>query len=129
MMNTTIDTERESLLSFYSDAHKDAYGFRPRDWETIRNKSTEELRADIENFAQEMELEEEIQMREQAEQKARWNAHIEGIMRDNGVDRGTALRWDMEAMDVGPDVGFYCYLWGLNYKLEPVIREHMKNCG
>lgn len=129
MMNTTIDTERESLLSFYSDAHKDARGFRPTDWETIRSKSTAELRADIEHFAEEMKLEEEIQMREQAEQQELWWKHIEGIMQDNGVDRGTALRWDMEAMDALGDIGFYCFLWGLNFKLEGVISEHLKNCG
>ena len=130
MTNTLInDDERNDLLSFYSDAHKDAYGYRPRDWATIMLKSTDELRSDINQFQFESNLQEECERDREEQAKQRWTAHIEGIMRDNGVNRATALRWDMEAMDASDDVGFYCYLWSLNYTLEPSIRSDLKACG
>ena len=108
MMNTTntLATEsRQNLLAIYSDIHKDATGSRPRDWAAIQLKSNEELLEDIEYFSKVADEEIERERAAQAEQKKLWEAHIAGIMRDNNVDRATALRWDMDAMDVNGDMG------------------------
>ena len=45
------------------------------------------------------------------------------IMADNGIDRATALRWDMQAMGANGDVGYYCYLWGMSYSQETGIND------
>lgn len=42
-------------------------------------------------------------------------------MADNGVDRATALRRDMQAMNANGDEGYYCFLWGIGYANEAEI--------
>jgi hypothetical protein len=49
-------------------------------------------------------------------------------MRDNNVDRATALRWDMDAMDVNGDMGYYIYLWNMDYMLENELTAMLKGC-
>jgi hypothetical protein len=135
MMNTTnyslADESRQNLLAIYSDVHKDATGSRPYNWSEVCKKTDSELLEDIEYYSKLAEQEAELERRNQADQRARWNAHILSIMQDNGVNRGTALRWDMEAMDagVGDDVGYYCFLWNLGYELENEIAADLKACG
>ena len=136
MMNTTIYSlateSRQNLLAIYSDVHKDAIGSRPYNWSEVCKKTDSELLEDIEYYSKLAEQKAELERRDQADQRARWNAHILSIMQDNGVNRGTALRWDMEAMDaagVGDDVGYYCFLWNLGYELENEIAADLKACG
>ena len=131
MMNTTntlANESRQNLLAIYSDIHKDATGSRPRDWAAIQLKSNEELLEDIEYFSKVADEEIERERAAQAEQKKLWEAHIAGIMRDNNVDRATALRWDMDAMDVNGDMGYYIYLWNMDYMLENELRAMLKGC-
>ena len=131
MMNTTntlANESRQNLLAIYSDIHKDATGSRPRDWAAIQLKSNEELLEDIEYFSKVADEEIERERAAQAEQKKLWEAHIAGIMRDNNVDRATALRWDMDAMDANGDVGYYIYLWNMDYQLENELLAMLKGC-
>ena len=131
MMNTTntlANESRQNLLAIYSDIHKDATGSRPRDWAAIQLKSNEELLEDIEYFSKVADEEIERERAAQAEQKKLWEAHIAGIMRDNNVDRATALRWDMDAMDVNGDMGYYIYLWNMDYQLENELLAMLKGC-
>ena len=131
MMNTTntiANESRQNLLAIYSDIHKDAAGSRPRDWAAIQLKSNEELLEDIEYFSKVADEEIERERAAQAEQKKLWEAHIAGIMRDNNVDRATALRWDMDAMDVNGDMGYYVFLWNMDYQLENELLAMLKGC-
>ena len=131
MMNTTntlANESRQNLLAIYSDIHKDATGSRPRDWAAIQLKSNEELLEDIEYFSKVADEEIERERAAQAEQKKLWEAHIAGIMRDNNVDRATALRWDMDAMDVNGDMGYYIYLWNMDYQLENELLDMLQGC-
>ena len=131
MMNTTntlANESRQNLLAIYSDIHKDATGSRPRDWAAIQLKSNEELLEDIEYFSKVADEEIERERAAQAEQKKLWEAHIAGIMRDNNVDRATALRWDMDAMDVNGDMGYYIFLWNMDYQLENELLAMLKGC-
>ena len=131
MMNTTntlANESRQNLLAIYSDIHKDATGSRPRDWAAIQLKSNEELLEDIEYFSKVADEEIERERAAQAEQKKLWEAHIAGIMRDNNVDRATALRWDMDAMDVNGDMGYYVFLWNMDYQLENELLAMLKGC-
>ena len=36
--------------SLYSDVHKDAYGFRPRDWDRVRSMTDAEFQAEIDRL-------------------------------------------------------------------------------
>ena len=126
--NTLANESRQNLLAIYSDIHKDATGSRPRDWAAIQLKSNEELLEDIEYFSKVADEEIERERAAQAEQKKLWEAHIAGIMRDNNVDRATALRWDMDAMDVNGDMGYYVFLWNMDYQLENELLSMLKGC-
>ena len=126
--NTLANESRQNLLAIYSDIHKDATGSRPRDWAAIQLKSNEELLEDIEYFSKVADEEIERERAAQAEQKKLWEAHIAGIMRDNNVDRATALRWDMDAMDVNGDMGYYVFLWNMDYQLENELLAMLKGC-
>ena len=126
--NTLANESRQNLLAIYSDIHKDATGSRPRDWAAIQLKSNKELLEDIEYFSKVADEEIERERAAQAEQKKLWEAHIAGIMRDNNVDRATALRWDMDAMDVNGDMGYYIYLWNMDYMLENELTAMLKGC-
>ena len=126
--NTLANESRQNLLAIYSDIHKDATGSRPRDWAAIQLKSNEELLEDIEYFSKVADEEIERERAAQTEQKKLWEAHIAGIMRDNNVDRATALRWDMDAMDVNGDMGYYIYLWNMDYMLENELTAMLKGC-
>lgn len=133
MMNTTTyslaNESRQNLLAMYSDIHKDALGFRPRDWQEVTLKPTAELIEDIEYYSKVADEEIERERQNEADAKLRWDTHIQGIMRDNSVDRATALRWDMDAMGATGDVGYYCFLWNMSYTLEPEIKYQLKACG
>jgi len=108
-----------------SDLHKDAYGSRPgAGWwgrwhamsDAMKQEEWDHLLA-----AAEREANEEREAEERA--RVRWDAHINQMMLDHGIDRATALRWDMQAMGAGGDEGYYCYLWGISYANEVAIRE------
>jgi CO dehydrogenase/acetyl-CoA synthase alpha subunit len=106
MMNIT---ERNELLSMYSDVHKDAYGHRPRDWERVTLLTDEELVAECEKLG-------EIAMAEMAREEAAelTNAlDLQNLARklatEQGIDIPTAYRWLIAAE------GDYCdlehFLW------------------
>ena len=130
MMNSTLANDsRQNLLAMYSDIHKDAYGSRPRNWEEITQKTDAELIEDIEYLSKIAEREMEEERKAEVAAKLRWEEHIARLMQESNVNRATALRWDMEAMDADGDVGFYIFLWGMSYSLEDELRTELKNCG
>lgn len=58
----------------------------------------------------------------------RWELDIAKFQDLGAKDRATAIRWDMQAMDAYHggelDVGYYCYLRGIDYQLErPIAKE------
>jgi hypothetical protein len=90
-----------------SDLHKEAYGSRPGAgwWGRWRGMSSSEKQEEWDHLLSvaEQEAEQERQAEERA--RVRWDAHINQMMADNGIDRATALRWDMQAMGAGGDEG------------------------
>ena len=108
-----------------SDLHKEAYGFRPGQgwwaaWNGMDDQGRQEEWDRLGAYADEEELREQA-AQQRAEQ--RWNLHIAQLMSMNGIDRATALRWDMQAMDCDGDAGYYCYRWGISYRNEDEITE------
>lgn len=108
---------RDSLLAYISDAHKDAYGFRPSSsWERYKEMSIEDLRKEADHLSE--AVGEAIDLENQQKQVAidRFEAMISKMMTDFGIDRETAIRWDIDAMDVGPyGMDYYAYKHGLPY--------------
>ena len=105
-----------------SDMHKDAYGFRPSPeqwerWNTMNNAQLDAEEADLQEAIQ-------IAIREEAEAEAgavvAFEAHITKLIADFGIDRATAIRWDLEAVGLTEDVkaygmSAYAFEYGLPY--------------
>lgn len=106
MMNIT---ERDELLSMYSDVHKDAYGFRPRDWERVTLLTDEELQSEVDYLWKRAEEKSEREDRYEAEALAEWQDRVSSRARSLRVDIPTVVRWEIQAE------GDYCdlehYLW------------------
>ena len=98
-------SEREQLETIYSDAYKDAYGFRPRGhvFDTV-----EELRAAI-----------ELRIAEEKESMRRamleFEARVASVIETGASDRATALRWIADADGCADDLEHLCYVNGLPF--------------
>ncbi len=113
-----IDDRRDDLMSYISDAHKDAYGFRPHDW-NLSLKSIEELEAIADRMTdavcdaiQRQRLEEEEALRS-------FEALIATLVCvQRARDREQAIRWIVESLDMGgyATAEYACYNLGLSYK-------------
>jgi hypothetical protein len=90
-------TALEQAATIYSDAHKDAYGFRPRDGGLYNPITLADYEGAIEDCARVMaENEAEEAIRAAAALEAVWS-EIADLQHDHGIDRETALRWWFEA--------------------------------
>lgn len=111
MMNER--TDREILLSMYSDVHKDAYGFRPRDWDRVQALSDAEIQAECDELG---EIAMEEFEREEANERAS-AAALADIARNladmNGIDISTAYRWLIEAEGDHVDLEHFLWLSGV----------------
>lgn len=112
-MNSTM-THLEELHQLYSDFHKDAYGFRPRNdvsaWtEADFNAEFDRLQVVVnENAA-----------REQAEEKVAIKAFEERIARTiecGAKDRAQAMQWIHQAESTDGDDDYLAYTLGLPYR-------------
>jgi hypothetical protein len=102
-----------------SDLHKDAYGSRPGSsyrewWQTL---SADAKQAEWDLMCAEMRLAEERQAQMQAEAVESFEAGIKTAMVAAGCDRATAIRYQIEAMEMEFewDPGYICYCLGLPY--------------
>ena len=117
----------------YSDLHKDAYGFRPRNdgWDQLTPVGKQ---VKWESLCE--ALDRRIAEDEAAEAAAvqRFEAHVsEVISLGNGaVGRATAIRWIVEGLDIRPsDLAFYggeivCFEMGLPYEMQAVFSPACK---
>jgi urocanate hydratase len=115
-------TEREELFSYISDAHKDARGYRPRDWQWAEwtPLSTEELKKVAEDLSAEVHAEIEHERAVQKLAAERFEAHITNIISTGAKDRETAIRWDIQGLGLENDVKWYgmdayCFHYNLPY--------------
>ena len=113
-------SEREQLLTYISDTHKDAYGFRPRG--DYSDMSVPQLKIWLDSLYEDACLEAE---RIQKAEKASWLAlksHYANLVNMGAKDFRQALAWDMDAEEVESwDFGFYCYKKGIAYNKERVL--------
>lgn len=84
------------------DLHKDARGFRPsQGWMEVFNGLSDVAKQETwDGLCRELnETMAEDELRE-AEALVDYNARIDGMVADYGIDRATAIRWDLESFDV-----------------------------
>ena len=87
---------RHNILSFISDTHKEAYGFRPRgyDWDAY---SIKELEALADNLAQEAEAEAYRVEAEATEAYQGFERAIASTVEAGAGNRATAIKWLYDA--------------------------------
>ena len=120
MTNWEDLSERDQLLTYISDTHKDAYGFRPRG--LYNDLSVPELKLELDKLyeAASEEADRIVNLEDR-----NWKAlkkHLSGLVNMGAKDFRQALSWDMQAEDVESwDFGFYCYHKGIAYRKERVL--------
>ena len=118
-------TEREQLLTYISDVHKDAYGFRPRG--SYDNYSVVELKAELDRLCEIAEEEYKRQQELEAEAYKALHKHLADLVSIGARDFKQALAWDIQAEDCEHegfvDFGFYCYKKGIAYNKQRVLER------
>lgn len=107
-------TEFEMSYSIYSDIHKDAYGFRPTNWDEVRTWSLAQLEQEIDELA---EIASDAVSLEKAQEEAAATALVRShndLMVINAISSVDAWRWLLQAeqpdvMDGNYDIGYF--LW------------------
>ena len=122
MTNWDDLSERDQLLTYISDTHKDAYGFRPRG--LYNDMSVQELKDELDRLC---EAASEEADRIHNLEKRSWLAlksHYTNLVDMGAKDFRQALSWDMQAEDVESwDFGFYCYHKGIAYSKQRVLER------
>lgn len=121
-MTTATQNLIDSLINYISDAHKDAYGFRPRstnyaDW------SIEALQEEADRLSEAVDRAiQEDRVREN-EAIEKFEQSVQNLIGMGAGNRATAIRWICDAIDHGGDYGYVCYELGLPYSMESELRE------
>ena len=105
-------SELEQLQCTYSDAYKDAYGFRPRGFMSM---TVAELREELNRLGAVIADQESQRERDEAEAVTRFEARVAETIKTGAGDRETALRWIHQAEGTDEDDEFLCYNLGLPY--------------
>ena len=118
-------SEKEQLLTYISDVHKDAYGFRPRgDW---TDWSVVELRAELDRLHEAAEEAYKQQQALEAENYKALHKHFADLVNMGAKNFKQALAWDIQAEECEYegyiDYGFYCYKKGIAYNKQRVIER------
>jgi hypothetical protein len=114
MMNTT--DIRSDLISYISDAHKDAYGFRPTYWD-LSSKPVDELHEIADRMSDAVCDAIDQERRERAYALETFEYQIACNIQLGARDRETAIRWIVQSLDLGDyaTAEYACYRLGLSY--------------
>ena len=106
-------TELEQAEATYSDMHKDAYGFRPRD--VTEGWTLEQYEAEFAIL--EKAIAESIAETREYQQACSeiFEERVLDVIASGAGDRETALRWIMDGSEAGGDWEYFCFLNGLSY--------------
>lgn len=109
-------SRRDSLLSYISDAHKDAYGFRPRGM-GYNELSIEELEAEADRLSEAVCSAIEEEERWELEARAKWEASVSEAIAVGAGNRETAVRWllDAEGLLEECSEGYANFVLGVGY--------------
>ena len=113
--------DRNGMLQIISDLSKDAFGFRVRkDYSAM---SDAELQETWDYYCRELE---DSMAREKAfKESARkdWTSRMSKLSVSLSAPLKDVIRWDMDAEGANGDIGFYCYLTGMSFEMEPIIKQ------
>jgi len=105
-------TALEQAQCTYSDFHKDAYGFRPRN--DISNWTLEDFDREFAIFARVCEENRIQEEAAEAEAIVRFEDRVTNLMH-TGTNRQRVIAWLMDAEGVNGDYEYFCFTQGLPY--------------
>ena len=106
------------MWGFYSDVHKDAYGFRPRGEGTYQwfiALSKDEMTAEFAQLQERINENEEHNRKMEAQCAEAVEGHIKMLIASGAGDRATALRWMHDANNTNGDWEYLAYVLGVAY--------------
>ncbi len=114
-----MSSNRQEMLSLWSDLHKDAYGFRPRDWDRVNALSDEQLSEEFNSMSAYLDQIMDEEKVAKANAARVFEARVLEVIDAGAKDRASAIRWIAEAEDANHgghiDLGFLEYLLRLPY--------------
>jgi hypothetical protein len=102
----------EQAQCTYSDFHKDAYGFRPRN--DVSNWTLEDFDREFAIFARVCEENRIQEEAAEAEAIVRFEDRVTNLMH-TGTNRARVIAWLMDAEGVNGDFEYFCFTQGLPY--------------
>ena len=105
-------TALEQAQCTYSDFHKDAYGFRPRN--DVSNWTLEDFDREFAIFARVCEENRIQQEAAEAEAIVRFEDRVTNLMH-TGTNRARVIAWLMDAEGANGDFEYFCFTQGLPY--------------
>tara|TARA_Y100000022_G_scaffold189743_1_gene189291 strand:+ start:183 stop:686 length:504 start_codon:yes stop_codon:yes gene_type:complete len=122
-ISTVAELERENLITFIYDGHKDAYGFRNRGYD-FDSMSMAELEAEADRIGDAIEAENKRMDEMYARNTADFEKQVAKYLEMAG-SREAAIRWILQAegLEKEYDAGYICYSLGLPYKMEGEFKQ------
>jgi hypothetical protein len=105
-------TALEQAQCTYSDFHKDAYGFRPRN--DVSNWTLEDFDREFAIFARVCEENRIQEEAAEAEAIVRFEDRVTNLMH-TGTNRARVVAWLMDAEGANGDYEYFCFTQGLPY--------------
>lgn len=109
-------SRREELLSYISDAYKDANGFRPRGL-GYNEMSVVELEAEAEYLSKAVGEAIAEERKNELRLRAKWEESVNAALEAGAPDRESAVRWLFDAENFGEeeDAGYINFKFGVGY--------------
>ena len=111
--------------SIVSDLHKDAFGFRPREyfWEEWNNSSDSSKQVIWDDLLDALQRANEWERAEQAAAVKQFEDRIKLLMNVGAPDRNTAIRWIVDSLELSETDKMYggscvCFELGLPYNMK-----------
>ena len=125
----TVYTFDESIVS---DLHKDAFGYRPREyfWAEWNNSADSEKQVIWDDLLEAFERANEWERAEEAAAVKQFEGRIELLMNMGASNRETAIRWIIESMNLSENDKRYggsyiCFELGLPHNMKKTFDELM----
>lgn len=109
-------TELEELRGLYSDMHKEAYGWRPRNWAEVATWTAADFAPVLERLRVAAQAAFEQEEREHAEAAVEVEKVITKLIAQGAGNRATAIRWLHESEETNGDDNYLCFVLGLRYE-------------
>jgi hypothetical protein len=108
-----------------SDLHKDARGYRPREyfWKEWKDSNDFDRQAIWDGLTNELNVEMARERQAQLNAEIKMHQRIQGVMLVGAEDEVQALKWIMEAeefsdIDLQYGASYFCFHFGLSYSAE-----------